>query len=101
MTGTQSVRIGSCAARWCLLSSRQHGAKPRPELAEIKAVDDAVAVEVEIAQIIRIAGCRAEGVPEEAEIEAVDSLVAIDIAEHTVQTLRVIEDVVARHLLSV
>jgi hypothetical protein len=43
------------------VSSRQHRPKPRAELAEVEAVDDAVAVEVEVAQVIRIAGLRAEG----------------------------------------
>ena len=64
-------------------------------MAEVEAVDDAVAVEVEVAQIIRIAGLRSEGVPEEAEVEAVDGLVAVDVAEEAEEALRVAEGVVA------
>ena len=70
--------------------SRQHRPKPRAELAEVEAVDDAVAVEVEVAQIIRIAGLRSEGVPEKAEVEAVDGLIAVDVAEEAEEALRVV-----------
>ena len=61
--------------------SRQHRPKPQPKLPEVEAVDDAVAVEVEVAQIAGVAELRAERVLEEAEIEAVDGLIAVDVAE--------------------
>ena len=77
------------------VASRQHRPEPRAELAEVEAVDDAVAVEVEVAQIVRIAGLRSEGVPEEAEVEAVDGLIAVDVAEEAEEALRVAEDEVA------
>ena len=68
---------------------RQRVPEPRIELAEIKAVDDAVAVEVEVAQVIRIAVLGAERIPEDSEIETVDGLVAVHVAIVTEETLRV------------
>ena len=78
------------------IASWQRRAEARSELAEVKPIDNAVAVEVEVAQIVRIAGLRSEGAPEEAEVESVDGLVAVDVAEEAEDALGVAEDTLPR-----
>src|SRR5206468_3483498 len=82
-------------------ASWQHRAKPGTEQAEVEPVDDAVAVEIEVAQIAGIPELRTEGVFEEAEVESIDRLISVDVAEHAIQALRIAEGVIAGHLLAV
>src|SRR4249919_1423136 len=69
---------------------RQHGAESGSELAEVKPINDTVAVVIEIAQIVAIPDLRTKGASEEAQIKAIDCSVAIHVAEKPEEVRRAI-----------
>src|SRR5438876_9646524 len=64
-----------------LKSSRQRHAEVRAKGGQVQAVDGAVAVLVEVPEVVRVCGCGAESCAEGGQVQAVDRRVAVDVAE--------------------